>query len=108
MLSQQVADAKEQLGEISLSEAAYSELIAKPLHLRSLADEVRLVTYEGLSKLKQENAQLRSSSQVRLNTPGLDVRMHPANLYQIHRQHAWRNSRLEQASMESCTDHQAK
>lgn len=64
VLSQQLAAAKQQLVGDNISDAVYAELATKAPEQRSLAEEVRLITYVGLAKLRQENEQLRLASQV--------------------------------------------
>jgi hypothetical protein len=59
VLSEQLAAAKEQLVGDTISDAVYAELAAKRPEQRTLGEEVRLITYIGLAKLRQENEQLR-------------------------------------------------
>ena len=63
-LSHQIADAKEQLDALLISDASHLELLSIPPERRSLADEVRICMHDGLAQLKKENEALRISLQV--------------------------------------------
>ena len=64
LLSHQIADAKQQLGTLLISDAGHLELLSIPPDRRSLADEVRICMHDGLAQLKKENEALRLSAQV--------------------------------------------
>ena len=65
LLQQQVSDAKQQLRDVLISDAAYKELLAVPEAKRCLGDAVRVCLHEHLLQLKQDNEMLRLSAQVR-------------------------------------------
>lgn len=65
VLQQQVSDAKGQLANIVISDAAYGELLSVPPEQRTLGDAVRVCVHENLLQLKKDNETLRRSGQAR-------------------------------------------